>query len=732
MRQKLIPDFFVGFSGAEHSSPTEFYPAQVPGAVQLDWARAKDRPPYWVSNNFKEYAFAEDCFWHYTAEFVLENDADQTPYLCFKSIDYQFVIKINGRELLRQEGMFTPVRLNLSDFAGMTCCLEVIVFPTPKREGAEPDTRLEADTCCKPPVAYGWDWHPRLIPLGICDDAYVEYAPRTHIGDFSVTSRVSDDLCSATFFVSVAVINPCGDAMLTITAPDGKTESLSVPAEEELTFTVPVADPALWWCAGQGPQNLYTVTLTLTTSSDQRQERTGLRRIRLVPNAEAWDTQPFPCTQATFPITVELNGREIFAKGTNWVSPEIFTGLIDSDTYRSLLTLARDANMNLLRCWGGSFVNKDSFFEQCDEMGLMVWQEFPLSCNLYPDDPHYLEVLDFESRAIIKRLRHHPCLAIWCGGNELFCSWSGMTNQSLALRLLDKNCYDLCPNVPYLMTSPLYGMGHGGYTLFGDESAPELVTAFVHAGKTAYTEFGSPGPSSKEVLKSFMSEEEYADFDSEVWTTHHAKDAWTYQDAWLRISDINRFYGGDLNFEETLDAGLELQAEGYKHLFEEPRRQWPRCSMALNWCYNEPWPTAANNNLISWGHIPKPAYYAVRDSLRPQMCSLRFEKLLWTPGETVCMDVFVLNDAPESMGECRVEVFVDDGTGEICLGELLLDGIEALSNHCAGQITFPFPQQASGLFRFSVRCPENAAMDSSYLISCMDRVVAMPVNAAAN
>ena len=118
---------------------------------------------------------------------------------------------------------------------------------------------------------------------------------------------------------------------------------------------------------------------------------------------------------------------------------------------------------NLLRVHGGGSVNKESFYELCDEMGIMVWQEFPLACNEYPDEDEYLDVLKQDAASIICRLRTHPCLVMWCGGNELFNGWSGMTEQHHALRLLDSLCYEYDRFTPFNMTSPLLGMSHGNY-----------------------------------------------------------------------------------------------------------------------------------------------------------------------------------------------------------------------------------------------------------------------------
>ena len=163
--------------------------------------------------------------------------------------------------------------------------------------------------------------------------------------------------------------------------------------------------------------------------------------------------------------------------------------------------------MNLIRCWGGAVVPPEAFHDACDELGLMVWQDFPLGCNRYEGTPEYLAVLDQESRSIIRRLRTHPSLAVWCGGNELFNAWSGMTDQDLAIRLLNRNCYDLDPERPFLPTAPVAGMAHGHY-VFRDRRGDEVFQIIARASATAYTEFGCPAPADAEVLRETLPEEE--------------------------------------------------------------------------------------------------------------------------------------------------------------------------------------------------------------------------------
>ena len=228
----------------------------------------------------------------------------------------------------------------------------------------------------------------------------------------------------------------------------------------------------------------------------------AFRRIRLVMNSGTqFDPDGFPKSRRLPPAQFQVNGRNIFCKGTNWLSPEVFPATITTARYNELLDLAVEANFNILRVWGGGIINKEDFFNLCDQKGILVWQEFPLACNNYPDDKHYLEVLKQEATSIITRLRGHACLGLWCGGNELFNSWSGMNDQSLALRLLNSLCLNLDPYTPFNATAPLQGMGHGNYVFRDDQTKTEVYERMNRSKFTAYTEFGVPSPSSVEILK---------------------------------------------------------------------------------------------------------------------------------------------------------------------------------------------------------------------------------------
>jgi beta-mannosidase len=385
------------------------------------------------------------------------------------------------------------------------------------------------------------------------------------------------------------------------------------------------------------------------------------------------------------------------------------------DMYGPLLRLAKEAHMNLLRVWGGGIVNKRSFFELCDRLGIMVWQEFPLACNNYPDDPAYLKVLDQESRSIIRRIRAHASLAIWCGGNELFNAWSGMTEQSLAIRLLNRNCYELDPERPFLPTSPIMGMGHGHY-VFRDQEGREVYQTMPKAKATAYTEFGCPGPANAERLLAFLPEEErFPPRKGTAWESHHGLGAWQ-EGHWLCLNLLEDYWGPAASLEDLVEKGQWLQSEGYKCIFEEARRQKPVCSMALNWCYNEAWPAAANNSLLCWPHDPKPSYYAVAASCRPVLASARISRFVWKEGDVFDPELWLLNDSPHPVEGGRVEAYLTTNSGELFLLGWDYPALQANVNLAGPIIRFRLPRLDGDRITLELRAVGHEERSSGYTL----------------
>ncbi len=633
--------FYQNWEGVrlKDGNPCESFAVTVPGNIQCDYGKAVGFGDVMYGENCTKFKEVENDAWEYRTHLNYKKNDGESVWFISGGIDYKYDIRLNGKTVYSYEGMFKGVELDITDMLVGNDELCVHIYPHPKREGARDGSRDEADASCKPPVCYGWDWNPRLLISGMWQQAYIETRTDCHIGVCEPMYTIDETLTKAKISFDIECEIPC-----TVRLYDASDRLLYMGDGKDFELD----NIHLWWCNGQGEPYLYK--WTVENDECKKQGTLGFRRVRLLRNEGAHDPSGFPKSRYAAPITLELNGRRIFMKGSNFVNADIFWGNITEDIYDKLTDLAADAHMNILRLWGGAAIHKRELYELCDKKGIMLWQEFMLACNSYPNDEKYLSVLESEATAMIKALRHHACLVMWCGGNELFNGWSGMSDQSLALRLLGSLCYSLDKHKPYLMTSPLEGMGHGGY-MFYDKRYPwgDVYRCFQGSKHTAYTEFGVPSISPMEALEKIIPPEELGEItEAPVWKLHHAVRAWMAQ-SHACVETLEMYFGKDATVAERVEQSNWLQVEGMKAIFEEARRQSPHCSAALNWSFNEPWITAANLSIVRYPAIPKPGYFAVKDALRPVLFSARIPRFDWKSGDRFTAEIWMLNDSREAV-----------------------------------------------------------------------------------
>lgn len=636
---------------------SERFAVEVPGNIQRDYAVHMGFGDINYMDNCKKFIDTEDYSWSYTADIDVKANKGERVFFVTDGIEYEYDVKLNGKVLLHHEGMFSRVEYDITDELTSGGALEVFIYPHPKldleRFGRSDskfnisEYRSHAAQSCKPAVEYGWDWHPQVLVSGLWRDTYIETRTESYIKDAEAFYTLSDDLKSADLHfeiecgakTTIELFDPCGNLIYS-----GRERDIHVD------------NVKLWWCSGQGEANLYY--WRVISDDCERSGRIGFKKVRLVMHEGAWSYPAgSPKTRSNPPMTLELNGRVVFCKGSNWVNPEVFTACISDETYITQVDYAKEANMNMLRAWGGAIIDRDVFFERCDEQGIMVWQEFPLACNNYIDTPEYLRVLKQEAEAIIKRVRRHACHVLWCGGNELFNEWSGMTEQSHALRLLDKLCYEHDYDKPFIMTSPLAGAAHGYYEFFHRRVGTTVIEHYPKVKYTAYPEFGTPAIADMEQLKKCFTDEvahdpaKYAD----MWKLHHGIAAYEVH-GFASFDSLELIFGKQESIEAYIEKSNLLQCVSLKFSFEEFRRQKPVSAMALNWCYNEPWVTAAGTSLIAYPSKRKPAYYVVRDALRNVLPSARFDHFVYRPGDTLNAELWLLNDTYECVSD-TVDVY---------------------------------------------------------------------------
>jgi beta-mannosidase len=497
---------------------------------------------------------------------------------------------------------------------------------------------------------YGWDWGPVLLTAGPWKPVRLN-ASDGRIADVHSPVWLADDLASARVDVHTTLEGalPVGSVLryVLLDASGQLVAQAEVKAALSTAASLPIVSPALWWPAGQGAQALYELTSELvdgTTVLSTHTRQLGLRRVRLVQQAVAGE----PGRSFHF----EVNGREIFIGGANWIPDDNLLNRITPARYRERVAQAVAGNMAMLRVWGGGIYEDDAFYDACDQLGVLVWQDFLFACGLYPAHSSYLASVEAEARAAVRRLRHRASLAIWCGNNEDYTlaetvgvygpgkDLARFDARALYEELLPSVCHELDPGRPYWPGSPYSSTTEGQLNsqdpTVGDRHSWEVwhqlmlpYAQYAKVGARFVSEFGLQSHPSLDLLEAAIpSEERFPGSRTLQW--HNKASSPVGADGHRRLA----VYAADtLRAPATLAGEVYatqfVQAEAMRHAFEVFRRRWQQrgargCGGALVWQLNDCWPVTSWA-LIDSGANRKPAWYATRRALAPLACALRFE-----------------------------------------------------------------------------------------------------------
>ncbi len=367
--------------------------------------------PYWGRNEY-DLRWIGERDWTARREVALDTTELA---LVISGLDTVATVRWNGVVVLEAENQFRSYRIDLSEVARAGQNEVEITFHSPVREA---EKRQEAQPFFVPytnnyPVPngnmlrkvqadFGWDWNVALTPFGLDGDIRLEPLAEARIDSVQVDQAHSDGAVALT--LRVATSHADGEEIRATLCGAETTGRVENGAAE---LALKIENPVLWWPNGHGAQVLHELELSVGTAHLTKQ--IGLRSIELV-------TEP---DEAGASFKFRVNGRDIFAKGANWIMADALPGRISPEKTRALLQSATDVHMNMIRVWGGGRYEPDSFYEACDELGLMVWQDFMFACSLYPSTPDFLAEVSAEVAENVARLQHHACLALWCGDNEL-------------------------------------------------------------------------------------------------------------------------------------------------------------------------------------------------------------------------------------------------------------------------------------------------------------------------
>lgn len=643
-----------------------WYPARVPGCVHTDLYRNGLIPDPFYGTNENDLQWVEREDWSYRCVVKVDERTLQQEQveLMADGLDTLATIRLNGTVVGATENMFRTYRFPIRDLLrpgenrleiDFRNTLDYIAEHEawqPYRERNDPvggRSRIR-----KAQYQYSWDWGPRFVTCGIWRSLRIEAWSGARLDGVRVgqTHR------------------PTGEVELTLT-PEivGDAESCVLEAELELdgrrvaSFTdgrAVVSTPRLWWPNGQGEQPLYTLRAVLRDRSGQEIDRCekaiGLRTVELVRENDA-DGETF---------YFRVNGRPIFAKGANWIPDHAFITECDRARYRERLAAAVDANMNMLRVWGGGVYEDDAFYELCDELGLLVWQDFMFACSLYPGDAEYVALVDAEASDQIRRLRHHACLALWCGNNEneMIGYYAdrmrekpsmAADNERLFHRLLPRRVQELDGVTPYWPSSPWTpgsyladaNDGRAGdvhYWKVWHERAP--VKSYEALDVRFCSEFGMQSYASPELAATFCSHEALNVF-APVMENHQKNGGGNA----TMLHYINQRFRHAYLYRALAYLSQLNQAWCMKIGIEHFRHRMPRTMGCLYWQINDCWPVASWSS-IEYGGRWKALHFEARRAYAPSLVYLRTEgDVTIGPYNTVHNTIdryalFTIHDAP--------------------------------------------------------------------------------------
>lgn len=633
-------------------------PATVPGDVRLDLMALGKLPDPFLGNNNAASAWVDDLDWWYRREIDLAADAllpgeDGRLFVVFEGIDYQSAIFWDGVELGRHVGMFSRQTYEIprAQLDGARHRLAVRVWGGNQLPRAHLKLRERAwagvagrfiphaahtaefparYATLKLPMSFGWDFAPRILTCGIWDEAWLVRTRRARLTnvwvqglpDGRVRVRFTlDGSTSADSTVRLSVRGLNFDDVQTFEFPLGD----SAP---EFEFSFELKNPRVWNPWDRGEPNLYRLETTLldaTGALDIHSTTFGLRTIDLLPNPGA------PADAA--PWTFTVNDAPEFIRGANWVPADAFPARVTRADYAELIGMARDANLNLLRVWGGGLAEKEAFYEMCDERGILVWQEFPLAgagLDYFPRDRAFRELLAQESRAIVERLRNHPSVVLWCGGNEFLPSANRALVDTLRTTVAQAD-----GTRPFKPASPSQDESHNWRVWHGYANTRD----YEKDSALFFGEFGLQAVPNVETLARFMPDDALYP-PNELWSVHNGE----LEKLWRYAAPLLPVEGDDaVTLEQFVEASQLAQLRGLQIAIEYARREKPRVSGCLFWQFNEPWYSICWS-VLDYARRPKRAYAKIKELYNPVLAAFAYPLRPRGSGEIVSGQVWLVND----------------------------------------------------------------------------------------
>lgn len=642
--------------------------ASVPGNFELDLHRAGIIPDPYFGTNTLDMQKLENLHLWYSKKFTFDGEADENTFIRFEGIDTVAEIYLNGRLLQRVSNMYLTYEIPVDGILQKENDLVVHIIPAviASREYDVPVSsnaqayNYESLYIRKAASMYGWDIMPRIVSGGIWKPVYLIQKKPDRIDDvFLYTNSMNADGASLMAYFTLHIDNDfLHDFIIRIkgSCGDSSFEMQTEPKHTNGRLSVWIPDAKLWWPKNAGEQNLYDCTAELIFRGETVDEvslRTGIRMVSLSRTSTT-------DKDGSGDFCLIVNGKRIFAMGTNWVPLDAFHSN-DINRVDRAMEMADDIGCNIIRLWGGNVYESQRFFDICDEKGIMVWQDFGMGCGVYPQEQKFLDMLEPEIVHVIKSCRNHPSLMIWAGDNECDCAfnWAGTDrdpNQNVITRKLIPELVRVHDFTrPYLPSSPY--IDEEAYTSRKPTSEEHLWgprdyfkgdyynNSVCHfASETGY--HGCPSPKSLE--KYISCENLWPIFDEngvpgKEWLVHAAcmradmSDPYAYRIGLMARQVKTLFNHEPDNLDDFALMSQISQAEAKKYFIERFRITRGRRNGIIWWNLLDGWPQISDA-VVDYYFTKKLAYHYIKRSQAPVL--LAFDE----PENETRLTLYGIND----------------------------------------------------------------------------------------
>lgn len=670
---------------------TNWYPATVPGVVHTDLLANHiiDNPFYRLNERGVQWIDKEDWVYQTTFDLSPALAGKKNLRIRFKGLDTYADVYLNGQKIISADNMFRQWTAGIRPLVKPAGNVLKVYFHSPiktdipkwdalpfpymasndqSENGGVFDKKLSV-VARKAGYHYGWDWGPRLVTSGIWRPVVIEGWDDLRIEDLQIVqSNVSARSARIKTVVEVLSDKDVNDASVSVTDGAtrqhyGTTTTSLHKGLNKVTVDFTIQHLRLWWSNGLGKPNLYTLKTSLMQGGkeiDSLSQRVGVRSLLFVNKKDKYGKCYY----------FELNGVPVFAKGANYIPCDNFLPRVTHAIYEKTVRDAVDANMNMLRVWGGGIYEDDYFYDLCDKYGILVFQDFMFACSIYPAEGALLENIRQEAIDNVRRLRNHPCIAIWCGNNECQEAWFGWgwkrayekknsRYADIIWKQYENQYYKVLPEVvaeygsgtAYIPSSPFSDYGKLSNDHEGDRHYWEVwhgrkpIEEYNKARSRFFTEYGFQSFPEFESVKRYAPDTCDWHITSEVMMSHQRGGEHANQ----LIEDylLNEYYKPK-DFRSFLYINQLLQGDAIRTAMEAHRRAMGYCMGSLFWQHNDCWPVASWSSRDYYGRWKAQHYFARK----------AYRDILVSPiEEEGKMHVYVVSDRLKALkGTLTVEV----------------------------------------------------------------------------